>query len=155
MIGFDDLVGGDAIVLDMAADSKEALLASLAELAARATSLPSPRILAALHDREALGTTGFGQGAAIPHARLAGLETVIAIVARLTQGVAWGALDGEPVDIAVLLLSPAGASADHLKALARVSRRLRDPAALAAMRAATGIDPMRAAIGVAATRQAA
>lgn len=144
--GFADLVGDGGLLLDADYGSKDSLLAGLAAAAAPVAGLAAPLILERLRTREMLGSTGFGQGAAIPHARIDGLAGVIVLVARLAQGVDYGALDGEPVDIAVLLLSPEGAGADHLKALARISRVLRDPAALALIRAARDTDALRAAI---------
>lgn len=145
--GFADLVGDGAIDPVLNAAGKDSLLAALAAVAAAHTGIAASAILERVREREALGPTGFGQGAAIPHARLPGLGGVTAIVARLAAGVDYGALDGDPVDIAVLLLSPEGAGADHLKALARVSRALRDPATLAAIRAAADADAIRRAIG--------
>ena len=147
MPGFADLVGDGGLLLDADFGSKDSLLAGLAAAAAPLTGLSPQLILERLRTREALGSTGFGQGAAIPHARIEGLAGVTVLVARLVQGVDYGALDGEPVDIVVLLLSPEGAGADHLKALARISRVLRDPGALAAIRAARDIESLRAAIG--------
>jgi PTS system nitrogen regulatory IIA component len=153
--GFADLVGDSALLLDADYGSKDSLLAGLAAAGARLTGLPASLILERLRTREALGSTGFGQGAAIPHARLDGLPGVRVVVARLVQPVAFEAIDGEPVDIAVLLLSPEAAGADHLKALARISRVLRDPFALQAMRDAGDIDAMRLAIGGGHTGQRA
>ncbi|MBC7522093.1 MAG: PTS sugar transporter subunit IIA [Sandarakinorhabdus sp.] len=151
--GFASAVADGSIILGLQVASKDALLAALAAVAARATGIADSAILERVCEREALGSTGFGQGAAIPHARIAGLPAVTVVVARLVVGVDYGALDGEPVDIAVLLLSPEGAGADHLKALARVSRALRDPASLGRMRDAADISEMRAVI--AATPQSA
>jgi PTS system nitrogen regulatory IIA component len=151
--GFASAVADGSIILGLRVASKDALLAALAAVAARATGIAESTILERVREREALGSTGFGHGAAIPHARIAGLQSVAVVVARLAVGVDYGALDGEPVDIAVLLLSPEGAGADHLKALARVSRALRDPASLGRMRDAADIAEMRAVI--AATPQAA
>ncbi len=145
--GFADLVGPGAILIGIEAASKDALFEQLAATAAEVTGLPATRIIERVRERETLGATGFGQGAAIPHARLAGLEAVTAVVARLATGVDYGALDTEAVDVVVLLLSPDGAGADHLKALAKVSRALRDPDTLAAMRAAGDVRAMRAVIG--------
>lgn len=147
LAGFADLVPEGGICLGLAVASKGALFTSLAASGADATRLPASLILDGVRQREMLGPTGFGQGAAIPHARLAGLAAVTAILARLDSSVDYGALDGDPVDIAVLLLSPESAGADHLKALARISRALRDPATLAAMRGATDAAAMRLAIG--------
>ncbi len=145
--GFADLLGDGGIALKLRVADKDALLRSLAELASATTGVAAVTILERVREREALGPTGFGQGAAIPHARIVGLAAVTAVLARLATGVDYGALDGQPVDMAVLLLSPEGAGADHLKALARVSRALRDPATLAAMRGAADVAALRAAIG--------
>lgn len=144
--GFSSIVGDGSILLGLHAASKEALMRALSDVAGQATGISATTILERVREREALGSTGFGQGAAIPHARIAGLQAVMAVVARLAKGVDYGALDGEPVDVAVLLLSPEGAGADHLKALARVSRGLRDPASLARFRDAADLPSMRAAI---------
>ena len=145
--GFADLVGAESILMGLAAASKDDLLAALAEAASAASGIAATEILERVREREALGSTGFGQGAAIPHARIVGLAGVIAVVARLPLGVDYGALDGEAVDVAVLLLSPEGAGADHLKALARVSRALRDPASLGAIRDAVDAAGLRRVIG--------
>lgn len=153
--GFAELVGPDSILLDLSVASKAELFEQLALFAADASGVAATTILERVRERETLGPTGFGQGAAIPHARLAGLANVIAIVVRLVRGVDYGALDGEAVDAIVLLLSPEGAGADHLKALAKVSRALRDPATLAAMRAAGDAAAMRQVIGGALVGQPA
>ena len=145
--GFSDLVGEHSIIIGLVAACKDDLLTALAEVAAAATGAAATEILERVREREALGSTGFGHGAAIPHARIAGLPGVAVVLARLAQGVDYGALDGEAVDVAVLLLSPEGAGADHLKALARVSRALRDPASLGAIRDAVDDAEMRQTIG--------
>jgi PTS system nitrogen regulatory IIA component len=145
--GFADLVGDKAIVADCAVASKIDLLATLSAMAGAAIGLPASLVLERVQQRETLGATGFGQGAAIPHARIEGLAHVMAVVARLQAPIAYGSFDEQPIDLAVLLLSPEGAGADHLKALARISRSLRDPATLAAMRGAGTIAELRAAIG--------
>lgn len=144
--GFSSIVSDGSIVLGLNVASKDALMVALATIAAEVTHVQMTAILERIREREALGSTGFGQGSAIPHARIAGLAAVTAVVARLTQGVDYDALDGEPVDVAVLLLSPEAAGADHLKALARISRALRDPAALARFRNAADLAAMREAI---------
>jgi nitrogen PTS system EIIA component len=143
--GFADLVG--AICFDIGVASKESLFEQLCETAAAVAGIEASVILERVGEREALGCTGFGNGAAIPHARLAGLARVTCVVARLATPVDYRALDGEPVDIAVLLLSPEGAGADHLKALARISRALRSPATLAELRAAPDAAALQLAIG--------
>jgi PTS system nitrogen regulatory IIA component len=126
--------------------AKDAALLALARHAAALAGQSALLIHERLRTREALGPTGFGGGAAIPHARLPGLPACMALVARLPEPIDWGAIDGQPVDIVVLLLSPEGAGADHLKALARISRSLRDAATVPALRAATDADAMRAVL---------
>ena len=89
-----------------------------------------------LTERERLGTTGVGQGIAIPHGRLADLEKIVGVFARLDTPIDYDAVDKQPVDLVFMLLAPEGAGADHLKALARVSRLLRNQAACEKLRAA-------------------
>lgn len=149
--GFSSIVSDASILLGLKVASKDALMVALANAAAEETGVPATMIVERVREREALGSTGFGLGAAIPHARIAGLSAVTAVVARLAQGVDYGSLDREPVDVAVLLLSPEGAGADHLKALARISRALRDPASLARLRTASDLTAMREAIAGQAT----
>lgn len=153
--GFADLVVGEALIPDLQVASRDAALRALCMVAADITDLPAALVLERVRTREALGPTGFGGGAAIPHARIDGLAAVTVLVARLARPVDWQALDGTPVDVVVLLLSPEDAGADHLKALARISRALRDPACLAALRAAEGVEAMRAAIGAPVTTRSA
>ena len=98
----------------------------IAEVAGRALNVDVGEALNALMAREALGSTGVGRGVAIPHARLAGLKSVHAVVARLEKPIEFDALDGEPVDLLVALFAPPDAGSEHLRALARVSRLLRE-----------------------------
>lgn len=146
--GFDDLLADAGALLGPAPADKTALLGQLATAAAGVTGIDADVIFERLRLRESLGSTGFGSGAAIPHGRLAALSGVVVLVARLDAPVAFDALDGAPIDIAVLLLSPEAAGADHLKALARISRTLRDPTRLEAMRAARTPEAMRLAVMV-------
>ena len=88
-----------------------------------------------LLQRERLGSTGIGHGVAIPHGKVGSLKNIFAVFARLDQAIDFEAVDDEPVDLIFLLLAPEGAGADHLKALARISRLLREPAALEKLRA--------------------
>lgn len=150
-----DLILPAGVVVGLMTVDKDDAMAALAGIAATETGLPASLILERIREREGLGPTGFGLGAAIPHARIAGLDGVVAVAARLATAVDYDALDGQPVDIVVLLLSPEGAGADHLKALARVSRALRDPAVLAMLRAASDAEAMRAVLNGDAVRQAA
>ena len=131
-----DLLTVDTALLGLRAPHKAALLAELAR-SANVAGVPAETITFALMARETLGSTGFGQGVAVPHARLAGLNRIICRLAVLTKPVAYDAVDGAPVDIVFLLLSPAQAAADYLATLAAASRRLRRPDSVAALRKAT------------------
>lgn len=144
--GFADILLENGAIPVLPALAKDAALKALAREAGARLDMPWLFIHERLRTREALGTTGFGAGAAIPHARLPGLDACVALVARLPQPVDWQANDGEPVDTLVLLLSPEDTGADHLKALARISRTLRDPATLPALRAAETGEAMLAAL---------
>ena len=150
--GFDDLIVADGIALDLVVADREALLAALAVCAGNAAGIDAGLIFERVRLREVLGSTGFGGGAAIPHAKVTGLTGIIAVVGVTTRPVEFAAIDDLPVDIAVMLLSPEAAGADHLKALARISRTLRDPLRLEAMRAARTNDALRAVL--AAEREA-
>ncbi len=132
-----DLLNESRIFLGVQAATKGALLTKLAQRAAKATGINEPIILAALAARETLGSTGFGGGLAMPHARIEALPGMFALFARLDKPVPFDAIDGKPVDLIVMLLSPKAGDADHLAALAAFSRRLRDQSVAGALRAAT------------------
>lgn len=121
-----DFLSPHAIMLDVRAPTKIALLHTLSERASAATGLPAPTIFAELNKRESLGSTGMGDGIAIPHAAYADLKQPFGLIARLKPPVEFDAIDGKPVDLAFLLLTPAAADKAHLNALATVSRRLRN-----------------------------
>lgn len=121
-----DLLAPEAILPSLKAQGKKQLLQELAERAAALSGIPERRIFETLIERERLGSTGMGQGIAIPHGRLAGLNRIVGMFARLDTPIAYDAVDNQPVDLVFLLLAPEGAGADHLKALARVSRLLRN-----------------------------
>lgn len=142
--GFADLLLQDGAIPVLPAFAKDAALKALAREAGTRLAMPWLLVYERLRTREALGATGFGGGVAIPHARLPGLASCVALVARLPQPIDWQANDSEPVDMLVLLLSPEDAGADHLKALARISRTLRDSATLPALRAADTGEAMQA-----------
>ncbi len=125
---------------------KAAALGELSRRVAGLLSLAAGEVAAALAAREALGSTGIGSGIAVPHARLSVLPAIGAVFARLERPVDWQAIDGKPVDLVFLLLSPDRAGAEHLAALAAVTRRLRDPAAAAAVRGARDPAAIRAAL---------
>jgi PTS system nitrogen regulatory IIA component len=143
---FADLLCKPATLACLDVADKPGLLAALAAHVAPFADVPETLILERVREREALGSTGFGQGAAIPHARISGLAKTMVVLARLATPLDYGALDGEPVDIVVLLLSPEGSAGDHLKALARISRALRNKDILSALRAAADADALHAAI---------
>ena len=121
-----DLISTDGVVPSHKVSSKKQALQELAQLAAKVTGLSSRDVFETLLQRERLGSTGLGQGIAIPHGKLPGLERLHGIFARLDTAIEFDALDGQKVDLIFLLLAPESAGADHLKALARVSRMLRD-----------------------------
>jgi PTS system nitrogen regulatory IIA component len=122
-----DLVQVSAILPGLKANSKKQLLQLLSERAAAITGLPEREIFDTVLQRERLGSTGVGNGIAIPHGKLAGVKQITGVFARLEQPVDFEALDDQPVDLVFLLLAPEGAGADHLKALSRIARVLRDP----------------------------
>jgi PTS system nitrogen regulatory IIA component len=131
-----DLLVPEAVLPSLKAQGKKQLLQELAERAAVLTGLPERRIFETLIERERLGSTGMGQGIAIPHGRLAGLPKIVGLFARMETPINYDAVDNQPVDLVFLLLAPEGAGADHLKALARVSRLLRNQATCDKLRAA-------------------
>ncbi len=127
MVDMAELIVPERIVLDLRARSKRQLLQELAELAARDTEIDASRVLAALLEREKLGTTAIGEGIAIPHAKIEGLERILGGFVRLAEPLDFEALDEQPVDLVFFILAPVAASTEHLKALARLARLLRDP----------------------------
>lgn len=136
MFKLGDVIERHHVVPGLDARDKTSLLDELARRAALALKVDEGRIKAALEAREHLGSTGVGQGVAIPHARIDGLKQPFGMFARIEPAIAFGAIDNQPVDLVFLLLTPAQGSAGHLSALAAISRRLRDPATAAAIRAA-------------------
>ena len=122
----NDLISLEGIVANLRATSKKQALQDLARRAADVTGEPERAIFEVLIERERLGTTGVGNGIAIPHGKLPGLEKLHGLFARLETPIDFDAIDEQPVDLICLLLAPESAGADHLKALARVSRLLRD-----------------------------
>jgi nitrogen PTS system EIIA component len=120
------LLHQNAIIPAMRANSKKQLLQELAAKASKLTGLPEREIFDVILQRERLGSTGVGNGIAIPHGKLGNLSSLVGIFARLETPVDFEALDDKPVDLVFLLLAPEGAGADHLKALSRIARVLRD-----------------------------
>ena len=138
------LLGPDAVVRRAGASSKRQALHAVADAAARALGLPADRLMEALLEREMLGSTGLGSGVAVPHARVAGLTQVRGVLVRLDTPVAFEALDDRPVDLLFALFAPPQAGADHLRALAAVSRALRSPQLREQLRQAKTVDAVTA-----------
>lgn len=130
-----DFLDPQAVLPALRATGKKQALQELSAHAARLSGLDEGVIFEALLQRERLGSTGIGEGIAIPHGKLAGLTRIFGLAARLEKPIDFEALDGQPVDILFLLLAPEGAGADHLKALARVARVLREPGVVERVRA--------------------
>lgn len=130
-----DLIAPDAVVASLRAGTKKLVLQELSERAARISGLPPREIFNALLQRERLGSTGTGSGVALPHAKLKKCQRIFGVFARLEKPVDFESIDGEPVDLVLMLVAPEFAGADHLKALARVARVLRDITIAAKLRA--------------------
>jgi len=146
-----DFLTQDAIVAGLKASSKKQALQELAERAATVSGLNGREIFDTLLQRERLGSTGIGHGIAIPHGKLAKVPKLFGVFARLDKPVDFESLDGEPVDLLFVLIAPESAGADHLKALARVARVLRDANVTAKLRAAQDADALFAVLMEATT----
>jgi PTS system nitrogen regulatory IIA component len=145
-VQLSDFLDCDAIKTSLPGGNKRALLHQLAAIAGQRIGREPGEILASVTERERLGSTGFGQGVAIPHGKVAGLERIYCLFARLSEPLDYKAIDGAPVDLVFLLLSPPDAGAEHLKALAAVSRVTRNVATLAKMRGARSRDALCAVL---------
>ena len=135
----------DAILSDVDGtniQSKQAIIEIIADQAAAAYGLDASEVFAGLLAREALGSTGFGGAAAIPHAKIPHLEECVGIFVRLNKPIGFSAHDGKPVDVVFALLSPENSGAKHLKALAEISRLLRDDHFMAKLRGASTADAL-------------
>ncbi len=150
-----DFLDFEAVRVDLSAGNKRQLLNQLAQIAAARLSLDPSAIADSIAERERLGSTGFGGGVAIPHGKLDKLDRVYTLVARLAAPIDYKAIDGQPVDLAFLLLSPPDAGAEHLKALAAVSRLVRHAGIVDKMRGARSRDAMAAVLIGAEERDAA
>ena len=143
-----ELVSPNAIIPALKVNGKKQALQEIAAKAAALTGQSDRAILEILLQREKLGSTGVGNGVAIPHGKLAKLGQVFGLFARLERAVDFEALDGQPVDLIFLLLAPEGAGADHLKALARVARLLRDPEVARKLRDSKDADAIYAVLAM-------
>ena len=130
-----DLLHQDAIIPALMVNSMKQLLQELAAKASRITGVSERDVFDVILQRERLGSTGVGHGIAIPHGKLSSISSITGVFARLETPVDFEALDDQPVDLVFLLLAPEGAGADHLKALSRIARVLRDPELVAKLRA--------------------
>lgn len=150
-----DLIQPEGVFAKLRVTSKKQALQELAKRAADLTGQPERAIFEVLVERERLGTTGVGSGIAIPHGKLPELGRLHGLFARLEKPIDFDAIDEQPVDLICLLLAPETAGADHLKALARVSRLLRDPAICEKLRGTDKPDAIYALLTESATSHAA
>ncbi|BDW98394.1 PTS IIA-like nitrogen regulatory protein PtsN [Maricaulis maris] len=141
-----DLIPSAGVSIDLGASSRKQALQAMSELAASLTGQAARTVFDAVLQRERLGSTGVGQGVAIPHARLSGMNEVVGIFARLRTPVDFESIDGRPADLIFMLLAPENAGAEHLKALARVSRLLRREDVRQRLRAAPNADAVYAVL---------
>jgi len=136
-----DILAEESVLVCADITSKRDVLLKLAEKVAALTGQPASDAFDALNDRESLGSTGLGNGIAVPHGKFAPLKSVLAVFMKLETPVDFESVDDQPVDIVMMLLAPMGAGADHLKALARVARILRSDTVAEALRGTN--DPAR------------
>jgi len=129
-----DIIDARAVLPAVKAQNKKQVLQELSQAMAGLVAVDQRVIFETLHRREKLGSTGLGQGIAIPHGRLPNISRVYGLFARLASPIDFDSIDGQPVDLVFVLLAPDDAGADHLTALARISRLLREPATLAKLR---------------------
>lgn len=141
-----DFLDCDAIKPALPGGNKRSLLKQLADVAGQRLGIEAVTIHSALNEREQLSSTGFGHGVAIPHAKIDGLDQIYGLFVRLSEPVDYKAIDSRPVDLVFLLLSPPGAGAEHLKALATISRVTRDAATLERLRGARSRDALAAVL---------
>jgi PTS system nitrogen regulatory IIA component len=155
MTDLSDLLLPETVLERLPVANKKALFQQLATVAAAAYGLDAATIVEVLNAREKLGSTGFGAGVAVPHAKLPGLNHVVGVFAKLAQPIDFQAVDDLSVDIVFLLLSPVDAGATHLRALARVSRRLRERGFVEKLRGAGSPDALYALLTADEARDAA
>ncbi|HEY3721660.1 MAG TPA: PTS IIA-like nitrogen regulatory protein PtsN [Roseiarcus sp.] len=134
-MSLNDLLTPDAVIASLRVNGKKQALQELSDRAAEVSGLPAREIFDSILQRERLGPTGVGDGIAIPHGKLAKCRRIFGVFARLERPIDFEALDGLPVDLIFLLIAPESAGADHLKALATIARKLRNPNLAAQLRA--------------------
>ena len=152
---FSDLLSSKAVKVLSSASSKKRLMHDIADVAEAAYGIPAHRAVEALMERESLGPTGVGHGVALPHARLDSVDRVVGIFILLEKPIDFDAVDRQPVDVIFALFAPESSGAEHLKALALVSRTLRDTAFCAKLRANHDAATLHTIITEAARTQAA
>jgi PTS system nitrogen regulatory IIA component len=130
----DSIIDKQSVLASLKVQNKKQLLQELSQVLANRVAIDHRLIFETLFQREKLGSTGIGQGIAIPHGKMPSISRVYGLFARLAAAVDFDSVDGQPVDLVFVLLAPEHAGADHLKALARISRMLRDPAVVAKLR---------------------
>lgn len=145
-MALSDLIPNGGVAVDLGASSRKQALQAMSDIAADLTGLAPRDIFDAVLQRERLGSTGVGQGVAIPHARLPGVDEVVGVFARLRSPVDFESIDGRPADLIFMLIAPEDAGAEHLKALARVSRLLRREDVRQRLRAAPDADAVHAVL---------
>jgi PTS system nitrogen regulatory IIA component len=150
-----DFLDFDAIKPSLSGGNKRALLQQLAQIAAGRLLADAGEIMSSISERERLGSTGFGQGVAIPHGKIEGLSHIYCLFVRLSDPIDYKSIDGQKVDLVFLLLSPPDAGAEHLKALAAISRITRHAPTLEKMRGARSRDALAAVLMGADERDAA
>jgi PTS system nitrogen regulatory IIA component len=150
-----DLLRPELVLAELAVPNKKVLFQQLSAIAGRAVGVDPKLVADRLADRERLGSTGFGDGVAIPHGKIEGLDHVVGLFARLAAPIDFNAIDDMPVDLVFLLLSPPHGGVEHLKALARVSRRMRDRGFVAKLRGAGSEDALYALFATGEARDAA
>jgi nitrogen PTS system EIIA component len=151
----DELITPDSVIANLRASSKKQALQDLAQRASEITAQHERAIFDVLLERERLGTTGVGNGIAIPHGKLPDLEQLHGLFARLERPVEFDSIDEQPVDLIFLLLAPESAGADHLKALAQVSRLLRDKSTCEKLRGTDSREALYALLTDSAANRAA
>jgi PTS system nitrogen regulatory IIA component len=150
-----DLLEPKAVLSSLKANTKKLVLQELSEKAGFLCDVPAREIFDALLQRERLGSTGVGSGIAIPHAKLPKIPAIFAVFARLERPLDFESFDGIPVDLIFLLIAPESAGADHLKALARIARMVRDPSLTAKLRATRDANALYAVLTQEPTSRAA
>ncbi|MEO1205281.1 MAG: PTS sugar transporter subunit IIA [Pseudomonadota bacterium] len=141
-----DLLAPEGVIVPMKANCKKQALQELAQTAAEITGLEPRDIFDTLLQRERLGSTGLGRGIAIPHVKSRELDKIVCLFGRLEKPIDFESHDGQDVDLIFLLLAPEHASGDHLKALARISRLVREPANLEQLRTANDARAVKEAL---------